>query len=130
MVYLVDDVDDNYSRLSKRRRPIQVYDCNFVNVYTTVMLSNFINNDDNLIIQPTTGEAETQNILFENISKFMQAAKQDKTKWKHFINQKLCAVEWNTFSEECFLIKKLCKYSFQTLIYVHRKCVCVLYIFY
>ena len=25
MVYLVDDADDNYSRLSKRRRPIEVY---------------------------------------------------------------------------------------------------------
>ena len=44
------------------------------------MLSKFINNDDDLIIRPSTGEAETQNILFENISKFMQATKQDDKK--------------------------------------------------
>ena len=44
------------------------------------MLSNFVNNNDDLIIQPSAGEAETQNILFENISKFMQAAKNDDEK--------------------------------------------------
>ena len=49
-VYLVDNADDNYSRLSKRRRPIEVYDCDFVITYTTVILSNFINNNDDLII--------------------------------------------------------------------------------
>ena len=49
-VYLIDDADDNYSRLSKRRQPIEVYDCDFVIAYTTVMLSNFINNDDDLFI--------------------------------------------------------------------------------
>ena len=78
MVYLVDDADDNYSRLNKRRRPIEVYNHDFVIAYTTVMLSNFINNDDDLIIRPSAGEAETQNILFENISKFMQTAKKDE----------------------------------------------------
>ena len=77
-VYLVDDVDDNYSRLSKRRRPIEVYDHDFVIAYTTVILSNFINNNDDLIIRPSAGEAETQNILFENISKFMQTTKKDE----------------------------------------------------
>ena len=70
-VYLVDNADDNYSRLSKRRQPIEVYDHELVITYTTVMLSNFINSDDDVIISPSTGEAETQNILFENISKFM-----------------------------------------------------------
>ena len=61
-VYLVDNTDDNYSRLSKIQQPIEVYDCDFVIAYTTVILPNFINNNDYLIIRQSTGEAETQNI--------------------------------------------------------------------
>ena len=74
MIYLVDDPDDNYFRLTKRRRVMEVYNKDFVNAYTCIMLSNFINDDDNLIIRASTGESETQNTLFENISKFMQTS--------------------------------------------------------
>ena len=101
-VYLVDDVDDNYSRLSKRRQPIQVYNHDFVIAYTTVILSNFINNNDDLIIWPSAGEAETQNILFENIFKFMQTAK--KTRRTKYVLLTETWVQWNEilFSMECF----------------------------
>ena len=74
MIYLVDDPDDNYFRLTKRRRVMEVYNKDFVNMYTCIMFSNFINDDDNLIIHTSTGESETQNTLFENISKFMQTS--------------------------------------------------------
>ena len=75
MVYLVDDPDDNYFRLMKRRRVMEVYNQDFVNTYTCIMLSNFINDNDNLIIRASTGETETQNLLFENISKFMETSR-------------------------------------------------------
>ena len=75
MIYLVDDPDDNYFRLTKRRRVMEIYNNDFVNAYTCIMFSNFINDDDNLIIRASTGESETQNTLFENISIFMETSK-------------------------------------------------------
>jgi len=81
-VYLTDEADDSYHRLTKRRRALEVYDANFVNAYVCIMFANLIKqSDNNLILRPSnTGTIRTQLILLEAISKLMEKVPPDSPK--------------------------------------------------
>ena len=72
LVYLLEDGSNSFFKFTKRRQVLEVYDSTFVHTYVCMMTSNFINNDDAIIIRTSIGEAKTRTILMETISAIMK----------------------------------------------------------
>ena len=75
IIYLADEAEESFYKLTKRRQILDVYDMNFVNAYSCIMTANCINSDDIVLCPSYLGQTKTQAFLLETISTFFQEEK-------------------------------------------------------